>query len=617
MISLLAVLTWDQGSSADARLVAPIQVAECVATAPQVCADLAKQTGVTIDCDPALKEDLIVLVVKERPAREIMSKLAETFDWEWQPKGAGYQLRPSLNFQRQAVHGRARELLRQARVLRKTVSQQLAALTKTGFRDTEERLAQRLALKCLLAFSDDEIVRLADYRLVLSATPGPLELPISDALIAESDALLDLKRTKMAKEKATSPEKESSIGPPTHLLVSFDSWSSADVVYLDDREQATSYRVGIDQPKEAVPKLEGPVRIAVDAAFKVGGERPIDKTKEPLTAFGRCLFDVSHRVSLDVISDAYDPYIRQDRWEEGRPAFSVQAKLPLKSEGGWLVNRASNWARLREEQVPREVIHFFAEDRERHTMDDSARAASQLRLAQLDSPLFPLTPQKYGFYILLNCLSEPDGPGRHSTPANELPAAAIDYLCSRANPDHPLFELVDAFHPSVFAEPEFTPLTLPSALRLMQKMPDAFPKFAHVYTGLIEKQAQISIQSSSVPSVYDVDRKKTYYPCDLCTPWSPNLDEDVFRPRHMKLAVTHAIQIRIPIKDGLAMTLEDSEVVIGVDLSADERTWPPDLSKRIQAQSTANHAIRTRMIAEANAREEQPPTESGGPPPRS
>jgi len=621
MLSLLAVLTWgplasSQGLAADSRLAAPIQVTEFAATAPQLCADISRLAGVPIDCNPQLKDDLVVLVVKSRPAREIMAKIASTFDWEWQPKGAGYRLEPSPHFQRDAAHGRERDLLRQVRALKKVASQQLAELPKVDEKNPEETQSRRVALIALRELPEDDLVRLADYRLVLSATPGPLELPMPDSVRSEADTLLDIKRSLVAKEGSTSPPRDSSPGFLTHLLVSFSAWGSIEIVYLDDLERATSYRIGLDLVKETPPKPESSLQPVTEDAFRAGSRREIDKTKEPLEAFGWCLMDMAQRLSVDVVSDAYDPYLRQDRWEKGKEVFTAQEKMPLRTEGGWLVNRAPNWPRLREEQVPRAAIHYFAKDDEQHTIDDSARMAPQLTLAQLDSPLFPLSQPKYGFYVLLNSLSAFSKPGRQTILVGDLPSAAIDYLCSSASPNNPLSEFFDVLHRSFFGEPEFTPLTLSAALAFVPRMPDAFPGFAHTYTRLVARQAQVSIQCETLPSVYDSDRKSICSPSDLSTPWDPYGEEIGFRPAHMKLASTRAVQIRIPIQDDLSLTFEDSEDVIGADLSPDELTWPPDLVRRLQAHSAANHAFRTRAITDANARGELPPTESGGPPPR-
>lgn len=63
-------------------------------TAPirEVLEDLSAETGAKLRVVGALSDDLVVLYVKDRPAHEVLSKIATHFDWQWTKDEAGYIL---------------------------------------------------------------------------------------------------------------------------------------------------------------------------------------------------------------------------------------------------------------------------------------------------------------------------------------------------------------------------------------------------------------------------------------------------------------------------------------------------------------------------------------------
>ncbi|MEW5882793.1 MAG: hypothetical protein AB1725_01025 [Armatimonadota bacterium] len=76
----------------DSRLDARVTVSHPVATIETFLDDLSGRIGVRLKADSAVKEDLIILRVKDVPARELMERVSKHFDWSWRAEDGGYVL---------------------------------------------------------------------------------------------------------------------------------------------------------------------------------------------------------------------------------------------------------------------------------------------------------------------------------------------------------------------------------------------------------------------------------------------------------------------------------------------------------------------------------------------
>lgn len=81
--------------SLDDRLKPPVTIEASVKTMKEVLDDLAQRTGVALGIQDDLREDLITLYAKERPAHEVLARIAQHFGWEWRRTNDGYTLAQS------------------------------------------------------------------------------------------------------------------------------------------------------------------------------------------------------------------------------------------------------------------------------------------------------------------------------------------------------------------------------------------------------------------------------------------------------------------------------------------------------------------------------------------
>jgi hypothetical protein len=191
----------------DARLQETLALQEPFAPLRQVLRTVQEATGVPLYADRAIAEDKVCILTRERPAHEILTRLAETLRYRWQPStdSSGYRLV-------QPASERAREqgLLRayaQARIdaiqkplrevmqlLRRYNRQQLEKLAE----DPNSRLSPEakgllqemlvdpkvyLAMQTLAALPDSIVSKIAQGETVaFSSDPAPGEFPLPDAL---------------------------------------------------------------------------------------------------------------------------------------------------------------------------------------------------------------------------------------------------------------------------------------------------------------------------------------------------------------------------------------------------------------------------------------------------
>ncbi len=78
--------------SSDARLQKPIDIRAEAESVGALIPSIGKQLNVALDPSASIKGDLIILYAKQKPAYQILQKIASHFGWEWQKSGEGYKL---------------------------------------------------------------------------------------------------------------------------------------------------------------------------------------------------------------------------------------------------------------------------------------------------------------------------------------------------------------------------------------------------------------------------------------------------------------------------------------------------------------------------------------------
>ncbi|MCH8273589.1 MAG: hypothetical protein IH851_02225 [Armatimonadetes bacterium] len=78
--------------AADTRLGRAVEVRAEAETVGSLLARLSRQLNVRLAAASAVEQDLVILYAKDRPAHEILSIIADHFDWTWKKEEGGYRL---------------------------------------------------------------------------------------------------------------------------------------------------------------------------------------------------------------------------------------------------------------------------------------------------------------------------------------------------------------------------------------------------------------------------------------------------------------------------------------------------------------------------------------------
>jgi hypothetical protein len=191
----------------DARLQETLAIQEPFAPLHELLRTVQDATGVPLYADRAIAEDKVCVLTRERPAHEILTRLAQTLRYAWQPStdGNGYRLtQPASERAREQSLLRAYEqwridtiqkpLRETVQLLRRHNRQQLEKLAA----DPQSRLSPEakgllkemltdpkvyLAIQTLAALPDSVVSRIAQGETVsFSSHPAPGEFPLPDAL---------------------------------------------------------------------------------------------------------------------------------------------------------------------------------------------------------------------------------------------------------------------------------------------------------------------------------------------------------------------------------------------------------------------------------------------------
>jgi hypothetical protein len=191
----------------DARLQETLAIQEPFAPLRQVLRAVQDATGVPLYADRAIAEDKVCVLTRERPAHEILTRLAQTLRYTWQPSadGKGYRLVQSASerareqsllraYEQWRIDTIQKPLREVMQLIRRHTRQQLEQLAA----DPQSRLSPEakglleemlidpkvyLAMQALAVLPDSVVGKIAQGEMVsFSSHPAPGEFPLPDAL---------------------------------------------------------------------------------------------------------------------------------------------------------------------------------------------------------------------------------------------------------------------------------------------------------------------------------------------------------------------------------------------------------------------------------------------------
>lgn len=399
-----------------------VTLQELAAPARDLCADLGKAAGFDLTCDARIKNDLVILGVKQRPVGEVMTKIATTFGWVWQPNGNGFRLTPTPEFVRKAKDGRREILIRDGHRLQALAQERMK---EAGTRNSEawqkevEHLSEAIpegdpfspkgrAMQARLeevtgfaegsmaplytmigALTDEQLVRIATERLSFSTDPGPLQMPMPASVRKSVDALL-AKDTFLGEDAKNVKQVSVALGGGGAMHLRFID-AHGNVFDPPSHDQELPFLPNLPHPplSAALKKTLGQREI-LDASFN----------QEPLSQYAGWLVKVAETANASVVADAYDWYPSPfgDSSGSAEEWLDKLAPIGFTMEDGWIRGRAYDWPRWREEQAPREIVTGLSNGFEALTLDEKAALVARLTRTQLESPILILNKPDFYFY---------------------------------------------------------------------------------------------------------------------------------------------------------------------------------------------------------------------------
>lgn len=182
--------------SLDDRLKPPVTIEASFKTMKEVLDDLAQRTGVALGIQDDLREDLITLYAKERPAHEVLARIALHFGWEWRKTDEGYTLAQSAEAAAQERRELEQLILEPFQQAKKAALERLQTSTPEALAKLRAELAE--LQKKIAEMPDDESeesYRLWNRLMDLSeqVSPGTRLEALLVAQMSTRDAL-DLER---------------------------------------------------------------------------------------------------------------------------------------------------------------------------------------------------------------------------------------------------------------------------------------------------------------------------------------------------------------------------------------------------------------------------------------
>jgi hypothetical protein len=429
--------------SKDERLQKPITVREPFIPLKPLLTQLSKELGVSLSASTEIAEDKVCLLVRERPAHEVLQRLADTLRYEWHHSQTtnGYRLYQPLP--ERSREQQLRQALLQAR--RQAFERPLRLLIDLARRYRWEELSalseqdkQRLSAEqreILTKLNDMSVYATArvmgDFRvsewqrlwqgepLVFSSAPQAGELPLAAAL---ADLLLE-PRTMQVRVR-TIPESGSKDPTPqaVRLILRWDAWrgqltieteryhhesskgmttprsvsSSSRVLNassfksLKRGAEAQSPPLLDDHPLNKVWREWANVTERLTPSRQASGtpERltlPLFLQRSPLAA----LIELSQRYGLDLYADAYRLEPMREAVSLTRssvPATPLTSGLPqiqrlfwLRQEGETLMARHKDHFWLRPSEIPEDWLRPL-EAKKQQASSDKTRSQPAITL---------------------------------------------------------------------------------------------------------------------------------------------------------------------------------------------------------------------------------------------
>jgi len=512
MYLLLAGALLLSPSIQDPRLAPAHPVRELAVSAKVLCTDLGKAWGVPLICDERISDDLVILVSRPRSLAELMTKVAEHFQWTWTPDGDGYRLEPTPIFLQTASNGRAKWILGQQQSLRNLARKRLRelamvnvsaleneaksiyqileepqkeGLTQKQIEEDDARRAKlvdrvgeieglldpaaRIALQATANLTDSQLVSLYDRRLVLSTDPGPLE----ERLPSQASALfLPWVRKLQDQERKLQQQEQQYVN--FGLIPMFQSAPAAQAavvrVMLTDSENAhvslmTAQHEIVSDSEIELPAEEekepgygtAPADLKAAITAKYPEEPPSKEWSEPLLPFAHWLDHIADRLKVDLISDAYDDYYPYDPTESDKERASYLDDFEPRVKNGWLVMRSTTWPQEREEFGPRHLLRRLSDPIELMPLDDRAALVSKFNWAQIHSPMVPVQVDDYLFLRAWAVTSPEIKQALAAGKVVPLVSMPPEYLAYLREKDGRQGRQLDSFDwgYGVFGEPEF------------------------------------------------------------------------------------------------------------------------------------------------------------------
>jgi len=191
----------------DARLQETLAIQQPFAPLRQVLRAVQDATGVPLYADRAIAADKVCVLTRERPAHEILTRLAQTLRYTWQPSvdGKGYRLvqsaserareqsllRAYAQWRIDAIQKPLRQVMQLIRRHTRQQLEQLAAAPNSRLSPEAKGLLVEmlidpkvyLAMQTLAALPDSVVSKIAQGETVsFSSHPAPGEFPLPDAL---------------------------------------------------------------------------------------------------------------------------------------------------------------------------------------------------------------------------------------------------------------------------------------------------------------------------------------------------------------------------------------------------------------------------------------------------
>ncbi len=389
----------------DGRLAQRVSVSHPVVRVEDFLKELSQRLGVPLKVEDGLKEDLVVVHVRDIPARDLLERFASHFDWSWRQERDGYLLYQSKEQKEREdeayreqfmapLRERQKELKRilaedasRLDALRRELEELKRRLESPATPDEEKNSlwwqieatntrvepGGRLALSLLANMSFEDFQRLFELgTLVYAMTPTPAQRPMGPSQRLAEEALNAIQQTRELARR------------PVDVLVTFHAgwdWPEMDgavhVVYVDEAglsvtsdtythspirpprtlPQPTTWLSGRTLQSEAVEELlrprDGSPYRDLSRMRSISYLLP-KSTMMPRQGFAELAIAIAEALGLNLLSDSAVVPGTSDYARSRDAGFLLDALYngTWKLDGTWILSRSATWAMMRRNTVP-------------------------------------------------------------------------------------------------------------------------------------------------------------------------------------------------------------------------------------------------------------------------